>query len=129
MANLKALNVGDVVSVCVGNGTYGAQRWRQEKIVKVTKTYAEIESGNRFDLRTGKETKGPICGSPEYSSVFIDDDNEYWDAAEAEKQHRIKCLRLWSELESNARNQNIVKCIDIVSDLAGLLLAQPNTGS
>jgi hypothetical protein len=129
MIESKELKVGVIVSVCVGAGREdpGSYRWRKSIISKVTDSYVEIGRGNRFDIKTGKEVESPLCGSPEHSSVFIDNDNGYWDVQGAISQ--IKVTRLWSQLEISARNQDIIKCVSIISDLAALLLAHPNSGS
>jgi len=131
MTFLKELRVGDTVWVCTGSGPKmaDAERWRKAMISGVTESYVEIERGNRFDAKTGKEVESVRCLSPEHSRVFIDDDLEYWEAIDADLLLQSKIQTEWDKLGNAHLRKDIVECIDIVSELATLILSQRTPGS
>lgn len=118
MANLANLKVGDTVSVCIGSPTNTSRRLRIATISQVAKSFVCISSGNKFSTITGKELKSAVCEFPKYHcSLFIDNDNEYWNLREIDEQRRLDIRTLWENLAFQANNKNLKRCIHIINKL------------
>ena len=90
------LKEGDVVSI-VWRPTFSPdRRTGTDNVLRVTKTFVELNGGRKFSTRHGKELKSKVNENPSDRS-YLCTRNEFWE----ETENRQKIMREMNELFSN----------------------------
>lgn len=113
------MKAGDVVALCY-SGTHGTRRLRNVTVVKVMKTFIEIEDGDRFSAVDGRQIR-TADGGKGFKNYYLDTQVSYWDGHEARQKALQELRTKFENLASAANSRNWEQVKACFNELANFI--------